>query len=98
MGTAVPIGMPALRNVTVPSGEPVGAGVIVAVKVTIWPIDAGFGETVRLIAVAVPTVKLSGAEVEAPSTPLPEYTAVRLKTPVGRVVMLRVAVPVVAPT
>jgi hypothetical protein len=57
---------------TVPSGEPVGAGLTVAVNVTDWPLVAGFGEAVSAVVVTVVTVSVRALEVEVANPALPE--------------------------
>jgi len=60
----------------------VGAGVTVAVNVTICPTAAGFREAVSLVLVGVNVnflmVSINGDEVEVPKPAFPEYTAVML--------------------
>jgi hypothetical protein len=93
-GVAVPRVVPPKTNVTVPMGEPVGAGVIVAVIVRVCPNVAGLGDTVMAMVVAASsTAKMSGAEEEVPSMLSPEYTVVRLNVPAGNALVLKVAVP-----
>ena len=70
--TPVPsVVVPSLK-VTVPVGDPVKAGVIVAVKVTACPLVDGFSEEVTLIVVvAFFTVCVNAAEVLARKLALP---------------------------
>ena len=47
------------KKLTVPSGDPVGTGEIVAVRRTACPKEAGFGEAVSAVVVAVAPTPLS---------------------------------------
>jgi hypothetical protein len=65
--------VPPLKKLTVPVGVPVGAGVILAVKVTGCPETAGLGETLSVVDVgASVTVSISALEVEGKMPGLPE--------------------------
>jgi hypothetical protein len=48
------------KKVTVPSGDPVGAGETVAVRRTAWPKVAGLGEAVSVVVVLVAAAPLNG--------------------------------------
>jgi hypothetical protein len=73
LGVAVPRAAPPLENVTVPGEVPVGAGVMVAVSVTLCPKVAGLGEAASVVVVgATLTVKLRAVEVEGPKAVFPE--------------------------
>jgi hypothetical protein len=48
------------KKLTVPSGEPVGAGETVAVRRTAWPKVAGLGEAVSAVVVLVAPAPLNG--------------------------------------
>ena len=48
------------KKVTVPSGDPVGAGETVAVRRTAWPKVAGLGEAVSIVVVFVAAAPLNG--------------------------------------
>jgi hypothetical protein len=93
-GVAVPTVVAPKTKVTVPMGEPVGTGVIVAVIVTVSPKFAGFGDTAKVTVVAsIDTVNATDEDVEVPSKLFPEYTAVRTNVPTGRVARFNVAEP-----
>ena len=69
----VPSCVEPLRNVTVPSDEPVGAGVTVAVSVTVWPNVAGLGEPASTVVVGARfTVNENALDVEVLNKVLPE--------------------------
>ena len=56
-----------LKKLTLPSGEPVGTGATVAVRVTDCPAVAGFGKAVSAVAVEVGialTVSVTTVDVE----------------------------------
>jgi hypothetical protein len=70
----VPSRVVALKKLTVPRDEPVGAGEIVAVKVTDCPAGAGLGDPVSVIVVdVVPplTVSITAVDVEVAKPELP---------------------------
>jgi hypothetical protein len=48
------------KKLTVPTGEPVGAGETVAVRRTAWPKVAGLGEAVSAVVVVAAAVTLNG--------------------------------------
>jgi hypothetical protein len=79
----------------VPSEEPVGAGETVAVRVTDSPAEAGLGAATSVVAVPVKVVMVSVStlEVELAKAVLPEYAAVRLSDPAGKLVVEKVAAP-----
>src|SRR5579862_8616689 len=64
---------PASQKVMVPSGEPVGTGATVPVRVMVWPATPGIGEIPRVVAVlaAAVIVTVTGSEVESASVSLP---------------------------
>jgi hypothetical protein len=66
--------LPPRQNVTLPNGEPVGTGAIVAVNVTACPAFVGFGETVRVVIVAMALLitSLMLFEIEAAEPAFPE--------------------------
>jgi hypothetical protein len=67
--------VPPSQKMTLPSGDPVGAGVTVAVNVTVWPKVAGFGRAVSAVDVAVGSaliVSVATAEVVVRKFVLPE--------------------------
>jgi hypothetical protein len=74
---------------------PVGVGLTVAVNVAVCPEATGFGETVKVVVVAVSgfTVSVVALEVEAANPAFPEYVAVRLSDPVARPVLVNVTIP-----
>src|SRR5262249_43447280 len=77
-------------------GPPVdgGAGVTVAVKVTVWPRPAGFGDAVSAVVVlACWTVTVMPAEVLGENCVLPWYCAVTVLTPNGSAVVTSEATP-----
>jgi hypothetical protein len=83
-------------KLTEPAGVPVGAGVTVAVKVTVCPAVAGFGATLKVVVVATVralTVTLWTVEVELANPALLENIAVRLNTPAGRLLVVNIATP-----
>ena len=47
------------KKLTVPSGEPVGTGETVAVRRTACPKEAGFGEAISVVVVAVAPTPLN---------------------------------------
>src|ERR1700733_11029447 len=85
------------QKLTVPVGVPVGTGEIVAVNVTAAPTVAGFGEPVRLVVVVVAAagliVSVSALEVDVANPALPEYTAVIVRGPAARPLVVKVATP-----
>jgi hypothetical protein len=77
----------------------------VAVSVAGWPSKAGLGEAVSVVlvvTVAAVTVSVSAVDVEPANPALPEYTAVMLNVPTGRLLVVKAAMPeeltVVAPS
>src|SRR5262245_62441504 len=71
--------LPSTRNMTMPVGtlEPDAVGVTVAVKVTVWPAKAGFGEAVTVVVVeAACTVSVIAAERLGAKSAVPLNTAV----------------------
>jgi hypothetical protein len=59
--------------VIVPSGEPVGVGLTLAVNATTWPTIEGFGLVARVVVVGVAvTVSFTGDDVEAVKLEFPE--------------------------
>jgi hypothetical protein len=90
----VPIELAPFKNVTVPSGEPVGAGKIVAVSVTDCPNMLGLVAPVSTVVVTAWLITSFCAEdVEVANPALPEYTAVRLAVPTASVEVVTVATP-----
>jgi len=71
---------------TVPSAEPVGAGVTAAVKVTAAPTVAGFGDAVSVVAVATnwPVPERFTIGSHTPTDPVREPGCVGVKTTVIR--------------
>ncbi len=77
-----------------PSGAPVGAGLTVAVNVTLCPDAAGFGLAVSAVVVTLRfTTSSTGADVEVANVEFPEYTAVIECDPVPSVDVVKVATP-----
>ena len=78
-----------------PSGEPVGVGETVAVRVTDSPAEAGLGAATSVVVVPVKVVMVSVStlDVEPAKTGLPEYSAVRLCAPADKLVMGSEAAP-----
>ncbi len=71
-------------------------GVIVAVNMTAWPTTDGFGFADSDVDVAVKpgvTVSVTAGEVDVRKPAFPEYTAVRLSEPTGRLLIAEVAMP-----
>ena len=70
----VPSRVEPLKKLTVPSVEPVGAGLTVTVKVTGCPTTTGFGEAASVVEVTVngATVSVNPTEVEVANSALPE--------------------------
>jgi hypothetical protein len=69
---ALPICVAPLKKLTVPTEEPVGVGVMVAVNVSVWPVVTGFGASVSAVAVAAGfTMKIIADEVEVAKLVLP---------------------------
>lgn len=82
------------KKLTVPVGDPVGAAVIVAVRVTSCPKPAAIGEMLSIVDVgASVTVSVTAGEVEGKNPELPEYVAVTPSVPAGRIAVKRVATP-----
>jgi hypothetical protein len=77
---------------------PVGAGLTVAVNVTVAPVAAGFDDAIRVVVVVVVVVgavivSVYTLEVEPAKPESPEYTAVSPSAPAGNVVVDNVATP-----
>ena len=75
LSTALGPIVPPSQKMTLPSGDPVGAGVTVAVNVTVWPKVAGFGKAVSAVDVAVGRaliVSVATDDVEVRKFVLPE--------------------------
>ena len=60
------------RKFTLPSGDPVGIGLTVAVNVTDCPKVAGFTDEVSAVVVTAVTISVSALEVEVVYPVLPE--------------------------
>jgi len=64
------------KNVTVPSGDPVGTGEIVAINETVWPLETGFGSADNAVVVSVglagDMTSVTGPEVEVAKPVFPE--------------------------
>jgi hypothetical protein len=64
------------KNVTVPSGDPVGTGEIVAINETVWPVETGFGSADNAVVVSVglagDMTSVTGPEVEVAKPVFPE--------------------------
>jgi hypothetical protein len=91
---AVPNRVEPFRKLTAPVGTV--APLTVAIMVSAWPADTGFGVTTRVVVVAVVagfTVTATAAEVLASWLPWPAYAAVKLYVPADRVVVKIVATP-----
>ena len=65
LGVRLPICVVPLKKFTVPRSEPVGAGVMVAVKTMGCPAAAGFGEEVSVTVVVVAPLMVSVTAAEA---------------------------------
>jgi hypothetical protein len=98
----VPMGVIPLRNVMVPAGvpEPGLAALTVALRVTLAPYGLGEPEVVREVTVnALRTWRTVALAVLLDEKLLsPEYVAVRLAAPSGKLDVLRVATPFVSVT
>lgn len=89
-----PVGSPVADNVTVPLYVPPTADTVIFTFAE--PLAAtvtGVVGAVTAKAGAVPTVSLSAVDVDAVNPAFPEYAAVRLSEPAGRVVVVNVATP-----
>jgi hypothetical protein len=89
---AAPRLVPPSLNVTLPVAL---AGVTVAVRLTVWPTAAGFGEEVRTVVVPADDVitSVTATDVLAPFVESPPYTAVSEWLPAVRLEVVYVAVP-----
>ena len=82
-----------LKKFTLPSGDPVGAGLTVAVNVADCPELAGLSEEANAVVVEVLITSVRTLVVEVAKPAFPEYTAVMLSDPLGRIVVVNVATP-----
>lgn len=88
--------LPASQKYTVPTGEPVGLGEIVAVNVTVAPAAAVVGDAMSAVVVLVldaVIVSVTALDVDVANPALPEYTAVMLSGPTARLLVVYVATP-----
>ena len=90
----VPSAVAPSRNVTVPVGTlPPDCGETVAVKVTLCPVSMAVAELARTVLVTEVMMTVRGCDVEPASSESPPYEAVIESDPAGRVVLVKLAVP-----